>query len=180
MVSNGYESRIDSINRHANDPPPPPPAPFYMYYHFIVDSTGKMYYYQLNKRGWFCGTDYDFKVPEYIGIRPNDIVEIPENSVQDFIKSNILNQDPAYQVICVGLLKDTVSSNGLAKLRDLVQTDTSTARWFIRQATMEESVVLDFKKKQKRYYPEDIEWDSTRIRFVAASTNFTPPKVKED
>jgi hypothetical protein len=44
--------------------------------------------------------------------------------------------------------------------------DTSNhVRWLIRKVTQEEKIVLQYKEENKNYYPGDIRWDSTKIRF---------------
>ncbi len=114
-------------------------------------------------------------------MRPIEIVAVPKEGLKRFIDWNILNYDPDYRVVAIGLLQDTVKSEALYNLTQLLNDKTIKTRWFLRKATQEETVVLDYKKRQARFYPEDIHWDSTKTRFPPKVdiTDFTPPKFEE-
>ncbi len=141
-----------------------------------------MYFYQKQTYRWTCGTGLDENTPpEYIDLRPTEIVVVANENLKRFVELNIFNHDADYRVVAIGLLKDTVTSEGLYSLTRLLTDTANKARWFLRPATQEETIVLDYKKRQARFYPEDIHWDSSKTRFPSKIeiTNFTPPKLEE-
>jgi len=178
---------VDTVARFkATDPhePPPPPVlkPFYTNFNFIVDSSGNLFFFKTQTYRWTCGTGLDENTPpEFIDLRPIEIVAVPKEVLKRFIDLNILNHDPDYRVVAIGLLKDTVKSEALYNLTQLLNDTTIKTRWFLRKATQEETVVLDYKKRQARFIPEDIHWDSTKTRFPPKVdiTDFTPSKFEE-
>jgi hypothetical protein len=178
---------VDTISRvKVTDPtePPPPPIvkPYYTNFNFIVDSSGILYFYQQQTYRWTCGTGLDENTPpEYIDLRPTEIVVVPKENLRRFVELNILNYDADYRVVAIGLLKDTVTSEGLYTLTQLLRDTANKTRWFLRPATQEETIALNYKKKQARFYPEDIHWDSSKTRFPpkVEITDFTTPKLEE-
>lgn len=174
FISNTYKLKIDSIVKGlSNELPPPPLPPFYMYYHFLVDTSGQMFYYQFGQRGRPNRSGEGHVIPDFIGLKPNDLVQIPGSSVKEFLKINILNQDSSYRIVTVGLLKDTIISDALADLRDVIQAESNKAKWYLREATLEERVVLAYKMQQKDYNPENVKWDSTKINYPTTMIRFS-------
>lgn len=173
-----------SIKVTDHDEPPPPPVvkPYYANFNFIIDSTGNLYFFQQQTYRWICGTGLDENtLPEYIDLRPTEIVAVPLNGLKSFIDSNIFNHDPDARIVAIGFLKDTIKSEGLYNLTQLLKDTSNKTRWFIRHSTQEEAIVLNFKKRQARFYPDDIHWDSSKTRFPPKVdiTKFTPPKIEE-
>jgi hypothetical protein len=68
---------------------PPPPVDIYLPFNFIVDSSGKIFYHQQHLI--FGSNDVAEELPAFINLRPKDIVQIPINNIEDFIKLNILS-----------------------------------------------------------------------------------------
>ena len=176
FVSNGYNLRRDSVEKGLLPGPLPPPVPFYMNYHFLVDSAGQLYYYQLDQNGWFCGTGYDYNVPLFMGLKPDKLFQVSETNVVEVVKKNILSQEPSFRWVIIGLKKDTIESNGLAKLMDMLKSDSNKVKWNLRKATLEESVIVDYKRKKLNYNSDSILWDTTKIKFINLPIKFTPPK----
>ncbi|AEV99602.1 hypothetical protein A4D02_27560 [Niastella koreensis] len=137
--------RRDSVEKGLLPGPLPPPVPFYKNYHFLVDSAGQLYYYQLDQKGWFCGTDYDYNVPLFMGLKPDKLFQVSETNVAEVVKKNILSQEPSFRWAIIGLINDTIESNGLAKLMDILKSDLNKVKWNLRKATIEESVIFDYK-----------------------------------
>ena len=178
---------VDTVSKviatNPNEPPPPPILkPYYANFNFLVDSTDKLYFFQQQTYRWICGTGLDENTPpEYIDLRPTEIVIVPVESVKRFVELNIFNHDQDDRVVAIGLLKDTIVSEGLYNLTQLLKDTTNKTRWFLRPATQEERIVLDYKQRQSMFYPEDIHWDSSKTRFPpkVEITDFTPPKLEE-
>jgi hypothetical protein len=119
--------------------------------------------------------------PEYIDLRPNEIVAVPREGLKSFVELNVLSHDPDERIVAIGLLKDTTTSEALYNLTQILKDTSNRTRWFIRKVTQEEAIALDYKKRQARFYPEDINWDSTKTRFPPKVdiTDFTTPKFEE-
>jgi hypothetical protein len=168
-----------------NEPPPPPPIQtYYLATNFIIDTSGEVYFYEQPQYAFYCGTGLDWDTPpEFIDLKPKDIVQVPINSITDFIKLNILSLDSNDRRVAIASLKDTIQSVGLSKILAACNDNSNKIRWTFRKTTQEENVVLKFKKLNKRYNSDDIKWDSTKIWFplkIDSSIKLTPPKVKDE
>lgn len=162
------------------EPPPPPPIQtYYLQSNFIIDTAGQVYFYQRQQYGWFCGTGIDWDTPpEFIDLKPKDIVRVPINDITNFVKINILNLDINDRRVSIASIKDTIKSEALTKLFKVFNDTSNNIKWTFRKATQEESIVLKFKELNWKYYSTDIKWDSTKIRFqptVDDMIKFTPP-----
>ena len=168
-----------------NEPPPVPPVKiYYLAFNFLVDASGEIFYYQRQSYGWICGTGLDWNSPPlFIDLQPKDIIHLPHNNIEDFIKLNILMVDSSDRTVSIALLKDTIRSVQLLKIVAALMDTSNHATWLLRKATLEEMVVLEHKKKQAFYDPEGIEWDSTKIWYWPKFEDikkFTTPKVEEE
>ena len=168
-----------------NQPPPPPPIKeYYFPSNFIIDTGGHIYFYQQRiKSGWICGTGMEWNTPPFfIDLQPKDIVEVPTQNLEDFIKSNIQYLDNSDRQFAIASVADTITSTGLAKIFSVFKDKSNYINWTFRLTTQEENVVLSFKKSKKNYYHSDeIKWDSTKTLFppkFESTIKFTPPKVE--
>ncbi len=167
-----------------NQPPPPPPIrTYYFPSNFIIDTGGHIYFYQQSiQNGWLCGTGINWDTPPYfIDLKPKDIIEVPSDNLERFIKANIQYLDNYNRKFAVASTVDTITSVGLAKIFKVFQDTANHIKWRFRRTTQEENVVLEYKKKQERYDYEEIKWDSTKILFLPKFDNieFKIPKVEE-
>jgi len=142
---------------------PPPPINIYLPFNFIVDSSGKIFYYQ--QHIIFGSDDVVEELPAFINLRPKDIVQIPTNNIEDFIKLNILTNSSSERLVAIALSLDTVKSETLSKIRTMFNDTSNHVKWLIRKVTQEEKIVLQYKKKNNNCYPSEIKWDSSKIRF---------------
>jgi hypothetical protein len=171
----------------ANRPPPPPPIKeYYFPSNFIIDTGGHIYFYQQRiKSGWICGTNMDWnRPPIFIDLQPEDIIEVPAQNLEDFIKCNIQYLENADRWFAIASVADTITSYGLAKIFFVFKDKTNYIKWTFRRTTDEENVVLSFKKSKEKYYHSDeIKWDSSKTLFLPNSKSiikFTPPKVERE
>ena len=151
-------------------PPPPPPHPYSYYgcFNFVFDKDGKLYFYQHfydRNRKPFRVIDFDSNNPVFINLNPNQIIEIPEVGLKSFIEQNILKAEQAYKDVRVVGVTDTIKSKSLDPLMKVLTDATNHINYTIRKITHEENVVLDYKKRQEYYYPERVNWDSTKVLF---------------
>lgn len=152
-------------------PPPPPNRAYYFPSDFIIDTSGQVFFYQRQGK-WNDDVQVDWSSPpEFINLEPKDIVQIPVNSLEEFIKLNILDIDSSRRYVSVASEKDTINSRGLSKIISICKDENNHIRWKFRLITQEESIVLDYKKRNVTYDPEEIKWDSTKIRLPAINKN---------
>ncbi|MDB5276968.1 MAG: hypothetical protein JWR61_1923 [Ferruginibacter sp.] len=168
-----------------NQPPPPPVKEYYFPSNFIIDPGGHIYFYQQRiKSGWLCGTGMEWNTPpSFIDLQPKDIVEVPAENLEDFIKFNIQYLDNSDRQFAVASVTDTIASSGLAKIFLVFGDKANHISWTFRRTTQEENVVLQYKKsKEKDYHSDEIKWDSTKTLFPPnmENINFTPPKIGKE
>jgi hypothetical protein len=148
-------------------PPPPPKRAYYFPSNFIIDTSGQVFFYQ-RQRKWNDDVQADWNTPpEFIDLKPKDIVEIPVNGIEEFIKLNILNIDSSKRYIAIASAKDTMTSLGLSKIIAICKDENNHIRWKFRLMTQEEAIVLNYKKGNGNYDSEEIKWDSTKIKMPA-------------
>ena len=151
-------------------PPPPPPSPYSYYgcFNFIFDKDGTLYFYQHfydKDKAPVPIIDFDSDAPIFIALNPDQIIVIPNKEIKSFFESNILHVDRAYKSVRVIGMTDTIKSTALTSLMNEL-TDTANHIYYsIRPATLEEKTVLNYKKTQKFYNPDKINWDSSNIWF---------------
>jgi hypothetical protein len=172
IVSQRQKPRVDTI---PNEPPPPPIQPYYLTSNFIIGTSGEVYFYEQLQYAFYCGTGLNWE--------PTDIVQVPINSLTNFINLNVLSLDINQRRVAIASIKDTIQSIGLSKILAVCNDNSNDIRWLFRKATEEENIVLKYKKHNWRYYPEDIKWDSTKIRFVSktdSTIRFTTEETKDN
>ncbi|MBS1669152.1 MAG: hypothetical protein JST58_17385 [Bacteroidetes bacterium] len=182
IIPKRHKSQIDT---KPNEPPPPPPIQtYYLPANFIIDTAGQVYFYQQQQYGWFCGTGIEWDTPpEFIDLKPKDLIRVPLNDITDFVKINIINLDSNDRRVSIASIKDTIKSEGLIKLFKIFNDTSNKIRWTFRKATQEESIVLKYKELNWKYYSDNIKWDSSKIRFpptIDKMLKYTPPKVEDE
>lgn len=163
--------------REKHNPPSPPPIPGWLVYgtnSFIIDNDSKIYYSQRKEIGTICLTNLPIEdtIPHFINLHPKDLIEIPVNFIDEFIKVNYKNDFKNITFICSK--KDTLKSKSFFALQNALKSHSQKRDFYhIRRTTQEEDTVLEYKKNNKYYNSENIKWDKTRITFP-----FTKPNTK--
>jgi hypothetical protein len=101
--------------------------------------------------------------PEFINLQPKDIFQLPKDDIEKFITLNILNSDRLGRVVAIASTKDTIESAGLSTIVSILSENR--VPWKFRKVTQEETVVLDYKRRNAVYYSGSVKWDSTKTRF---------------
>jgi hypothetical protein len=152
------------------EPPPPPLSPYAYYscFNFIFDSTGTIYFYQhfydRNIKP-IRVIDFDSNAPIFINLNPDEIISIPADGVKSFVEQNVLKADAAYRSVRVIGVTDTIKSKSLLPLMNILTDTLNDIAYLVRKATFEENVVLNYKRRQQFYYPDKVNWDSTKVWF---------------
>lgn len=102
--------------------------------------------------------------PVFIDLQPNDIIELPVNSIGEFVHFNFGGESRRKSIISIASFTDTIKSDSFKHLLTSFTTE-KIAKYFIRRATLEEEIVLNHKIKDHFYSPEEVDWDTTRINF---------------
>lgn len=149
--------------------PPPPPYPgFYGLTNIIIDKQGEFYFYQREYDFiWDCIPEEN-PTPDFIDLKPIDLIKVPKNSIVDFLKENIspdIKKNNGAFIIASQL--DTLKTKEFINLMRYVNnTMKSQIRiYLIRKTTQEENVVLRFKKNDSVYDSDEIKWDKDSIKF---------------
>ena len=149
-------------------PPPPPNRGYYLPANFIIDTAGQIFFYQRDRLFGFDVVDdvvtkWDTP-PQFINLKPQDIIQIPVDNIESFIKMNILNIGYKDRFVSIASTRDTIKSEGLSKIMAIFNKRPKCVRgWIFRKVSQEEEVVLDYKKRNAFYYSGDVKWDSTKI-----------------
>jgi hypothetical protein len=142
---------------------------YYLPSNFIIDTGSRVYFFQQESLFRPCGTvnwNEEIAIPEYINLKPKDLIEIPPNSIEEFIKLNILSNGDWKKNVFISSPMDTVSSRSLSRIMKIFKDTTKHIEWNFRKTTQEENFVIEYKKRPYSYYPPDnLKWDSTKTLF---------------
>ena len=163
--------------KHVGEVPPPPPKPpreYYLPSNFIIDTGGHVYYYQqIIKSGLNCRDQEWDLPPSFIDLQPKDIIEVPIQNIEDFIKLNIQYIDRSDRHFAIASVADTITSFGLSKIFSVFKDKTNNINWTFRRTTQEENIVLNFKKSKERYYHAGrFKWD---LKKTLKDPKMVPP-----
>lgn len=150
-------------------PPVPPTAKAYYFpINIMIDSSGQFFCYP-KEINWNYDAIPPSNLPKFIGLRPTDIIQLPSNNIDDFIRLNVLDNDTLKRYVAIISERDTVQSEGLEKIIGLCRNPENHIRWLFRLPTLEETIVLGYKKRQQHYSSDAIKWDSTKIQMPSAA-----------
>lgn len=156
-LQNYYDS-IDSKSKVK--PPPPPQKIFYTDNQLIIDKNGNLYFYQKEYIQIICSYGHkNDTVPEFLGIKPKDLVKIPQKSLNDFLAENI--QMKKRKILIIASQNDTIKN---ITFLDFLENN-KIPTYLIRRTTQEEDTVLYYKNNEKYYFSDEIKWDTTKIKF---------------
>jgi hypothetical protein len=149
---------------------------FYGNYNFIVDTGNHIFYYQ-RPLVRSCGILHNWDtIPPFISLEPNDIVEIPLQDIEQFVKINMLHKGYTKSSSISSTL-DTIRSTGLGKILRLFNDTANNVKWISRKTTIEENIVLKCKKEFKSYSPDEFKWDSTKTLFFENVEKYRNAKI---
>jgi hypothetical protein len=159
------QKHLDSLKNNKVNIVPPPSTKgfFYGESQLVIDQKGDFYYYQKEYIQIFCsyGSEND-TIPHFLGLKPKDIIKIPQKHLNDFIIENILTKEERRQILIIASQTDTIKNDCF--LNFLKSSIIKT--YHIRKTTQEEDTVLKYKKNNDEYYNfENIKWDKTKIKF---------------
>lgn len=155
-------------SKNQTTPPPPPRGPFvYGSNNFIIDKDTNLFYFQ-QPSFFICGTGAENDtVPRLMEFKKEDFIQIPRNSIKEFVLLNLKDGDRNFTHIASQIdtlyfhlyfdLVNAVSQSILRKDGDI---------FIIRRTTQEEDTIIEYKKSGKSYYYSEIKWDTTRIDTV--------------
>ncbi len=109
------------------------------------------------------GTVSDIEIPSFIGLTPDRMIVLSDNEIESFVESNIVHVDSAYKSVSIIGTTDTIKSKALTTLLRELTAYTIKIPYYIRSTTLEERVVLNYKRKQEFYYPDKVNWDSLQL-----------------
>ncbi|WP_296143596.1 hypothetical protein [uncultured Flavobacterium sp.] len=136
--------------------------PDYAQNNFIIGNNNKVYFYRTSPV-MICIPQKKHP-PEFIDLKPNDIIELPVSSIGEFVHLNFGGESRRKSIISIASFTDTIKSDSFKHLLSSFATE-KIAKYFIRRTTLEEEIVLIHKTKDLFYFPEEVNWDTTRINF---------------
>ena len=136
---------------------------YYARCNFILGDSNKILFYR-NGPMWICVPSKN-KNPIFIDLRPDEITQLPVNSIEEFIELNFGGRYRRKYSICVASYTDSIKSKAFEKLINAFSKNR-LPKYFIRRTTLEEEIVLHHKIEDLPYLPHEVEWDTTRINFT--------------
>jgi hypothetical protein len=136
---------------------------FYYKYNFILTSNDRIYYF-VNTHVINCTPDcmgFDFSKPEFLRLLPSDLKEIQLDSLKLILYRIVINKTSRFEVISISSDVDTIKNLALKSLIDYAKNynkDTLRIGYNYRLMTEEEQIVLDAKKKNVNYNPDNVTW----------------------
>lgn len=115
---------------------------------------------------------FDFDYPNYIGLRPEHLITIDSKYFVSFLQSNSdifqvdTNKVSSNIVIFIASEKDTIINEAFYNLVKFVTTKDIRLNgipYFVRHTTEEENKVIYYKRKNKEFNPEKINWTTKFI-----------------
>lgn len=173
-VWDAYQKARKNPERDENGnilPPPPHREKWgYGYENFIIDDSLNVFYYEFQPQFTeSCIPEYEDSIPYLQGLRPDWLIQLPKESLTEFVKLNF--KRGIRNKVKIASQKDTLSSK---EYFDLMKAFDKYLDWdengdrdiyAIFATTQEEDTVLYYKKNKKAYYTDSIKWDKKRIRF---------------
>ncbi|MFK7032336.1 hypothetical protein [Flavobacterium oreochromis] len=157
---------------------PPPPLKYkygYSCQNFIIDDNSNLFYYQF-KPNYPESCIYKGKdtVPYFQDLKSEMLIEIPINSIEDFVCLNF--KKGREDKVKISSNKDTLNStiyfNLIRALNKQLDYEKDRDVYAIFPTTQEEDTILYYKKNKDYYFSSQIKWDLRRIKF------FPKPKIK--
>lgn len=162
-----YKEMLEESLNHSTPPPSPPAPSVYGTNNFIIDKDTTIFYFQ-RPYIFICGTGSEDDHPPFLfGFEKEDFIEIPKNSIEDFILLNFKGGER--NIFDIASQLDTLNFTAYYNLINTLKQcklERDKDRIVIRRTTQEEDTVIEYKKKRKEYYYGDIKWDTTRIDTV--------------
>ena len=130
----------------------------------IMDSKNKVYIYQTERKSSNEEAKYDN--PNYIGLRPEYLTTVDSKDFVSFLKSNndifgiFPNKENIINPFYIASETDTIKNVAISNLNKALRKEKSQTVYLLRKTTEEENVVLKFKRNQRSFEPEKINWST--------------------
>lgn len=159
------QNYIDSLKENNSKTVVFPRKGFYGEHQLVIDKKGNLYFYQKEYFLELCsyGNEND-TLPEFLRLKPKEIVLIPQKNLTDFLSENILKKEKDRQILIIASQKDTITNTSFFEFLKTKNIGT----YFIRRTTQEEDTVIKYKNNDREhvcYYPDSIKWDRTKIKI---------------
>lgn len=133
---------------------------FYNKLNIVVDdSTQKIYYHKYEPLGWLCGTGLDLSEPIFIDLSPEKLVQ---TNLQELEKLSTNYERDTFNLF----IACSDSLNPI--LKDVANIFLSRTRVYprYRKLTEEETYVLQYKTRNKKYDPSKINWVGPNVLYI--------------
>lgn len=134
---------------------------YYTGFNLILGDSNKIYLFQ-GPRFWNCvPTD---NPPYFINLEPSDIIELPYENIDDFIKLNKRHHSAFSDIYNIVSPYDSIKSKAFEKIMQGFAS-VKQKKYIIRRTTFEENQLLFHKINHLNYDPKEINWDTTKVHF---------------
>lgn len=135
----------------------------------IIDSTGNFFYYSKEfSMAWNCVEEEKKPIspPNFINLKPLDIIALDEENIEDFVASNLINENSEMNIVVFASARDTFTSSTLNRvISELHKQQANNMIYMIRRITEEEHIVLEYRKSGTDYNKNLVDWDTTKVNI---------------
>lgn len=134
---------------------------YYAGFNLILGDSNKVYFFQ-HSHFWNCVPTKN--PPYFINLEPSDIIELPYENIDEFIKLNKRHHSAFLDIYNVVSPYDTINSKAFDKIMAGFAS-VKQKKYLIRRTTFEEDQVLFHKINHLFYDAKKINWDTTKVYF---------------
>jgi len=150
---------------------------------FIMDSTNVYIYQTIQNEDSASQKIRDYNFPNFIGLKPENIITIPGKDLMSFVKANndllefVNKPENRNTFFYIASTTDTIKNKAYNELCKYLQKEKRTF-YKARMVTEEEAKVLEYKVSHKKYDAENIKWSK---KFILGNCSpFTKEYVEEE
>ena len=136
---------------------------YYAGFNLILGDSNKVYFFRYYNHSLMNCIPSD-NPPYFLNLEPSDMVELPYENIDEFIKLNQNHHSAFSDIYNVVSPYDSIKSKAFEKIMQGFAS-VKQKKYIIRRTTFEEDQVLFHKINHINYDPKEIDWDTTEVYF---------------
>lgn len=136
---------------------------YYSKFNLILGDSDKVYFFRYYNHSLMNCIPSD-NPPNFLNLEPSDMVELPYENIDEFIKLNQNHHSAFSDIYNVVSPYDSIKSKAFEKIMQGFAS-VKQKKYIVRRTTFEEDQVLFHKINHLNYDPKEIDWDTTEVYF---------------